>query len=319
MSTCKVIREGPEGGGDEETPLFKPVIPPAAVAPLNQSNNVLLVFRLHEMRQCENVNIALAFLCLAYCGTNVALIITNYVDSQYDDPEDKPVPEKWFHLVEFWGTFAFAIVECLSLIFTPKSMINLYDNPLLLRLILFFNIVVATIPALLISFNYEYFEVISHQIEYLNELTMSFVDCVLLMSLSQLEGTSGQLVCVALGIAVIQLLVYNAMGRDENGDMIGEVPAHYLEFAFEIISSIIVFWFCVDNKFLCGKEIGDILYGTHKDCRICRASFTEYTETYRIAKSNEVAAALSGNGTASKTIDYGSAEVRGRMKDCGVM
>ena len=94
-------------------------------------------------------------------GANFALILTNYVDSQHDDPDDKPVPEKWFHLVEFWGTFAFAIVECLSLTNTPKSMINIYDNPHLLRLILFFNIVVATIPAVLISFNYEYFEVVS--------------------------------------------------------------------------------------------------------------------------------------------------------------
>ena len=66
MSTCKVIRDGPEGGDDEETPLFKTAIPPAAVTPLNQSNNVLLVFRLNEMRQCENINIALAFLCLTY-------------------------------------------------------------------------------------------------------------------------------------------------------------------------------------------------------------------------------------------------------------
>ena len=66
MSTCKVISDGPGEAGDEETPLYKPVIPPAAVAPLNQSNNVLLVFRLHERRQCENVNMALAFLCLTY-------------------------------------------------------------------------------------------------------------------------------------------------------------------------------------------------------------------------------------------------------------
>jgi len=149
---------------------------------------------------------------------------------------------------------------------------------------------------------------------------MSFVDCVMLMSLSQLEGTSGQLACVALGIAVVQLLVYNAMGRDEDGGMVGEVAAHYLEFTFEIISSIIVFCFCVDNKFVCGREIGDILYGAHKDCRLCKASFTEYAETYRIAKiNNGSAAALDASGTESTVIGYGSAEVRSREKDCRVM
>jgi hypothetical protein len=43
-----------------------------------------------------------------------------------------------------------------------------------------FNIVPACLPAVLISMNYEYFEIISHEIEYCNELTMSFVDLVLL-------------------------------------------------------------------------------------------------------------------------------------------
>ena len=62
-----------------------------------------------------------------------------------------------FHLLEFWGTFTFACVECVSLTSTPKSILNIYDNPLALRLILFFNIVAAFLPAILISLNYEYF------------------------------------------------------------------------------------------------------------------------------------------------------------------
>ena len=112
-----------------------------------------------------------------------------------------------------------------------------------------FNIVAACLPAVLISMNYEYFEIISHEIEYCNELTMSFVDLVLLWSLCQFEvGTSAFMSGIASIVAVIQLAVYNGMGRDDEGDMIGEVPAHYLEFAFEIISSLIAFWFVMDNK-----------------------------------------------------------------------
>ena len=38
------------------------------------------------------------------------------------------------------------------------------------------------------------------------------------------------------------------MGRDEEGGMTREVPAHHLEFAFEIIYSLIIFWFAMDNR-----------------------------------------------------------------------
>ena len=135
-----------------------------------------------------------------------------------------------FHVLEFVGTFVFALVECISLTSTPKSILNIYDNPLMLRLVLFFNIVATSIPMVLVILNYEYFEIISHQIEYLNELTMSFVDLVLLWSLCQFEGTTVLLAGIACLVAVIQLAVYNCMGRTDDGDMKGEVPAHYLEF-----------------------------------------------------------------------------------------
>jgi hypothetical protein len=154
-----------------------------------------------------------------------------------------------FHILEFWGTFVFSVVTCISLTSTPKSILNIYDNPLTLRLVLFFNIVAASLPAALVSLNYEYFEIISHEIEYLNELTMSFVDLVLLWSLCKIEGGPSVLMaCIACLVALIQLVIYNGLGITEDGDVVGEVPAHFLEFSFGIVSSLIAFWFCMDNK-----------------------------------------------------------------------
>mmetsp|Transcript_34127 Transcript_34127/g.64954 ORF Transcript_34127/g.64954 Transcript_34127/m.64954 type:complete len:309 (-) Transcript_34127:700-1626(-) len=256
--------------------------PTSKDGPLNFSSNILLVHRLDEMRRMEDINFTLAIACLFYCGINFALIVVNYVNSHHED--SPPVSERSFHLLEFWGTFVFAIVECISLTSTPKSILNIYNNPLALRLILFFNIVATSVPSVLISLNYEYFEIISHEIEYCNELTMSFVDLVLLWSLCQFENKENVSTMIMAGIAcvvsVVQLAVYNGMGRDEDGDMIGEVPAHYLEFVFEIISSLIAFWFVMDNKFVCGKEIGQILYGTHRDCNICSDNSNEFSGTY---------------------------------------
>mmetsp|Transcript_27367 Transcript_27367/g.35186 ORF Transcript_27367/g.35186 Transcript_27367/m.35186 type:complete len:305 (-) Transcript_27367:795-1709(-) len=252
---------------------------------LNSSQNILLVYRLNEMRSLERVNFTLAIACLVYCSINIALIIVNRVNSQ--NPEDPPISEKVFHLLEFWATFCFAIVTTISLTATPKSILNIYNNPLTLRLVLFFNIVASAMPAMLMTLNTEYFEVVSHQIEYLNELTMSFIDLVLLWSLCKFEGANAIMAVIASIVACVQLAIYNGMGRTDDGEMIGEVPAHFLEFTFGIISSLIGFAFCMDNKFVCKKEIGQILYGTHIDCTICRASFSEYSGTYVTPSSNK--------------------------------
>ena len=108
---------------------------------LNYSSNSLLVYRLNEMRSMEDTNFALALLCLTYCGMNMALIVINHVNSQEkEDGGGVPVvSEKTFHLLEFWATFVFAIVECISLTSTPKSLLTIYDSPIVLRLVLFFN------------------------------------------------------------------------------------------------------------------------------------------------------------------------------------
>ena len=260
---------------------------------LNTSQNVLLVYRLDEMRSLERVNFTLAISCLVYCGINIALIIVNYVNSQ--NQENPPISERAFHLLEFWATFCFAIVTCISLTSTPKSILNIYNNPMTLRLVLFFNIVASSMPAMLMSLNTEYFEVLSHQIEYLNELTMSFIDLVLLWSLCKFEGANAIMAVIASVVACIQLAIYNGMGRTDDGEMIGEVPAHFLEFTFGIISSLIGFAFCMDNKFVCKKEIGQILYGTHIDCTICRASSREYSGTYVTPSTNPKRPSLYGS------------------------
>ncbi|KAL9180478.1 hypothetical protein ACHAXT_010931 [Thalassiosira profunda] len=274
---CKVIKSADENGafGSYQQLTSRPDSspgPPSPDGPLNYSSNVL-----NEMRHMENVNFVLALACLVYCGINVALIVVNYVNSNHS--VDPPVPEKAFHLLEFWATFIFAVVECVSLTSTPKSLMNVYNNPLVLRLVLFFNIVASSLPAVLISLNYEYFEIISHEIEYLNELTMSFVDLVLLWSLVGIEkSTNVMMAGIASMVAIVQLLVYNGMGKDSDGDMAGEVPAHYLEFTVGIISSLIAFCFCLDNKFVCAKEIGEILFGTHHHCTTCNANSSEFVQ-----------------------------------------
>jgi hypothetical protein len=150
------------------------------------------------MRSSSNTNLVLAILCLIYLGINVCLVFVNYVNWAYMETHDKseednePVDDTVYHLVEFWGTFGFAVVECLALIMTPKSQYSITNSmgfgnnnnsnsnsnstngnnrgPLFLRMVLCLNIVATIVPAMMISFSIETFEILSHEIEYINEL-----------------------------------------------------------------------------------------------------------------------------------------------------
>jgi hypothetical protein len=50
------------------------------------------------------------------------------------------------------------------------------------------------------------------------------------------------------------------MGTSDDGERLGEKPAHYCEFAFEIISAVVTFLFCIDSKFVIDHEIDSILF-----------------------------------------------------------
>ena len=262
-------------GAVETTPL-KPfalssaapkVTAAARPQPLNVSTNVLLAYRVEALATMSSSNFVLAIMCLVFCGLNVALIYFNYRLNRGDaTDDDPPITDLTFHLTEFWATFVFAMVEAFALVCTPKSLVNIYENPLVLKLVLFFNIVATLVPALMVTINLGLYEIISHELEYVNEITMSFVDLVLLWSLcrrlGQSEGSVGiggttndaraslVMAFVATCVAVLQLGVYNGLGRTADGDMVGEAAAHYLEFVFSIISSLITCEFFVPLLFL---------------------------------------------------------------------
>ena len=69
---CTVIKSTDENGalnGSYQQMTSRPDSspgPPSPDGPLNYSSNVLLVYRLNEMRHMENVNFVLALACLVY-------------------------------------------------------------------------------------------------------------------------------------------------------------------------------------------------------------------------------------------------------------
>ena len=251
---------------------------------LNTSSNVILHFRLHSLERMSTINFALAICSLVYLAINIVMIVFNWTanfDGDCDDPDSlyiqrcgSPISEYGFHMMEFWATFGFAIIEAYALLNTPKTLSTIYESPLQLKLILFFDIVASLVPSVLITFDIEHFEIISHELEYANELTMSFVDLVILASLVRVghrrgcpgrspevdssasrgpttwttsllrnaaDAPSSFFAAIAVVVATAQLLTYNGMGTTPDGDKVGEKPAHYCEFCFEIMSSLISF------------------------------------------------------------------------------
>ena len=151
-----------------------------------------------------------------YAGMNMVLLAFNYLGKNDDDCGDKesvfiarcrgPVSKSLFHRIEFTGTFVFCLLQAVSLLYTPKSLMNIYDNPAALKVVLVFAVVCSFVPALLMWCNVEEFETVSHQVEYSNEITMSFIDMVLLVSLLN-QSHSG----VAQGVTTVIIAAFSTM------------------------------------------------------------------------------------------------------------
>jgi len=322
-----------DGGATEATPLRPRDLPAAR---LNVSTNVVLLFRLNELKDLCHVNFILACLTLLYLSVNVCMFWVNAQDRNDEDCGDpvsvfvrrcgSPVSEFAFHMVEFWATFAYAGVEAFALVYTPRALSSISNRPMTLKVLLFFDIVATFVPACLVSMDLERYEVLAHEIEYSNELTMAFVNLVLLASLlrrrappsdgpppteaASLADDNRTTACVAAGaavIAILQILVYNCgfvdRGRrfyNENA----ERDAHFLEFTFAILSSFVTFWFCLDNRALGEEEILCILYGNHRDCDNCAVVHAaKKSELVMLADSrslNQVARARTRSGDAAE-------------------
>ena len=65
-----------------------------------------------------------------------------------------------FHNLEFGSTFAFAVVETLSILYSPKRQ---FESPLLLKALTFLNMAATFIAASLVFINLEVFEVSSRE------------------------------------------------------------------------------------------------------------------------------------------------------------
>ena len=167
----------------------------------------------------------------------------------------------------FGSTFLFALIEVLTLLFSPERR---FTNPSLLRVLMFFSVCTTFVSFLLIVLSRETFEVISHNMDYLNDFVVALVDSLLVSTVVRSPaihpgrggiargkqcGVHGKRLAmlatfVPLTLSFLQIALYNGMGIDARGELLGERPAHVLEFVFDCVGAGINFWFCLDSKML---------------------------------------------------------------------
>ncbi|KAH8045679.1 hypothetical protein JL720_16612 [Aureococcus anophagefferens] len=140
----------------ETTPLRGPALPAfPRDGRLNVSSNIILHFRVQELKDLCFVNFVLALLTLLYMGVNVTMFVLNYLNRDDDDCGDpdsvyvarcgSPVSAV-FHALEFWATAAYAMVEAFALVYTPRALSSISNRPNLLKLLLFFDVVATFVP-----------------------------------------------------------------------------------------------------------------------------------------------------------------------------
>ena len=180
-------------------------------------------------------------------------------------PEQHLVDGDVFHQLDFGSTFLFSILEVLTLLYSPERR---FSSPTLLRILMFFSVCSTFVALLFVLLNRAAFEIMAHNIDYVNDFTVALVDALLVATVVRSPANHpGRELAIRKGcgqrfarqIAVVatfvpitlsfgQIILYNFMGATERGHLLGERPAHFLEFIFDCVGAAINFWFCLDSK-----------------------------------------------------------------------
>jgi hypothetical protein len=253
--------------------------------------------RLSELRTAYKMNLMLSVFALAFVSIQVVEFWINQYPNECHPKSQWLIPEEernetaefcvgkvgaWgdyeFHLLEFWATFLFNICDILALFYAPKDLQTVFFSPILLKLVVALQIACSFVSAMIITINMPLFEVWSHEIEYIDEMMLAFVDVILFLSLvrstalgshdryAELSLLGNAIVTIAaVSVAFAQWFIYNFNGWGPegfpNGEPAGEKSSHDLEFIFSFFSGFVTFWFTLDNALLADVKIKEIFRG----------------------------------------------------------
>jgi len=110
------------------------------------TDNLLVLFELQQHKKLSDINLILCILSLFYVAINIVGLDWNGRDLDHRD-----ATEVQMHLIEFWATLVFSLVEVCALVYSPRSLTSIArsTNTTLLKFVVFLNVVTAATAALL--------------------------------------------------------------------------------------------------------------------------------------------------------------------------
>ncbi len=191
------------------------------------------------------------FYIIIYFFCCLALLIANCQDPDIIELKYN-VP---FHMLDFWGSFGFALIEAAILVIADMVTIGSMRY-----FIVAVNIGTTLIAAILFSFNPEFWEVPCHWIEFSAQIFITLSDILFIFhQFKKTENVLYKYRYYELGLvlffacsAVTKLLVYGdviSLGID------GEQAAHFFEYCGEMVNALFAFVF----TFVMYKECNDNL------------------------------------------------------------
>lgn len=195
------------------------------------------------------------FYIIIYFFCCLTLLIANcqppeIIDSKYNVP---------FHMLDFWGSFGFALIEAAILVTADMVEIGSFRY-----FIVAINIGTTLIAAVLFSFNPEFWEIPCHWIEFSAQIFITLSDILFIFhQFKKAENNIlykfrfwelGLVLFFALG-AVMKLLIFGEvirMGID------AEQAAHFFEYSGEMVNTIFAFVFTLVMYKECKENLENI-------------------------------------------------------------
>jgi len=194
------------------------------------------------------------FYIIIYFFCCCALLIANcqsqeIIDSEYNVP---------FHMLDFWGSFGFALIEASILVIADMVEIGSMRY-----FIIAINIGTTLIAAVLYSFNPEFWEITCHWIEYSAQIFITLSDLFFIFHqfknkqniLYKYRFFELVLVLIFALAAIVKMLVYGELIKLHIDP---EQAAHFFEYCGEMVNAIFAFLFTLVMYKECENDFNSI-------------------------------------------------------------
>ena len=224
--------------------------------------NPMVNNQIAQLKDYSRINQQAMFAALIFVAIMISLCIANTIRFyHFTRPGGKAWEDRWdlpLHYIEFWTNAFFNVVTGVVLINATSDTFHdlALRWPTVITFFALFDIVSSFVGAILISIDLEYFERLCHNVEYAATLFMSVVQYMLWLSLAPRKSSTNRYVLPFVPLpGISMLLLYNTLDDPYN-----EFASHSLEFPWEVIGGLVIFYTAAESKRKADMAILNVMY-----------------------------------------------------------